>query len=218
MKLQKRSSYEKDEDLINDLVNKELNLKKSKMTDVICSMLNYISMIPTLVYNAIWFILLKSTLNQILNENVLNNVQGCDILYYWSYYAWIWTAINFIKATVLLLCAKFCCGGENDCSLCCVFVKSITTVIPSIVFVLKIPDFVKNYLLFNSNVTNISKIDLSLKTSCDNIANVLNIYYKWEYAYIIFVIFMFCLIPFGGAFLMCCKEMWKSRGYYNKQE
>ena len=217
MRLTKRSSYESDEALINELLKKETNRKKTKFTDVLCSLLNYFSLIPTLIYSAIWFVYLKSTLDLFIHDEALiGNIQGCMELYHWVNYALSWTIISFLKAVFLLTCIKFCCGGENDCNICCLVLKCTSTVIPSIIFVLHIPDYVNKYKNYNSNILNLTKVDESLKHGCDNMANVLSLYYKWEFSYMIFVLFTFCVIP-AGALCMCFKEIWKSRGY-NKEE
>jgi hypothetical protein len=217
MRMTKRSSYQEDEEVINKLLENEMNQRrKTKFTDFLCSLINYVSLIPTLIYSAVWYFYLKSVLENFINEDALlqGQVQGCLELYQWVNYCLTWTMISFFKAVFLLTCVKLCCGGENDCNLCCLLIKSISSLIPSIIFVLKLPDTINNYNVYNTNVIELKDNNL-LKIGCDNMASTLSLYYKWEYSYVLFVLLLFCLIP-AGAMAMCFKEIWKSRGY-NKE-
>ncbi len=217
MRMTKRSSYQNDEEVINELLKDENTpRRKTKIADLILSLINYISLIPTLVYSAIWYYYLKTSLEYFVNEDALleGQIQGCVELYHWVNYCLTWSMISFLKATFLLACVKLCFGGENDCNMCCLIIKSISTVIPSIIFVLKLPDTVNNYKIYNTNVMDFKENDM-LKVGCDNMANTLSLYYKWEYSYVLSVLFLFCFVP-AGAICMCLKEVWKSRGY-NKE-
>lgn len=219
MSLIKRNSAHNDEEIINEYLKAEsanYNSKK-KFTDLLCSLVNYFSLVPTLAYNTIWFFVFKRVLEKFgeaLPHNIDTEIQGCSDIYNWLNYALSWNIICFSKALILLSCVKFCCGGENDCNMCCLLIKSLTSLIPSMMFVIKIPEIVSNYKTYTINLS--SSINQTIQINCDNLANELNLFYRWEYAYILFLVSLFCLIPFG-AVLMCLKEFWKSRGY-NKEK
>jgi hypothetical protein len=213
MKLSKRSSYVIDEETIDDLINSEYNQKPSKrITDLICSLLNYFSLIPTLIYNIAWFFAFKRVLENmggdLLPIDLDKDIQGCTEMYDWANFCITWITISFFKAVFLLTIVRSCCGAENDCNICCLLIKCVSSLIPSIIFVIRIPDIVNNYKAFNVNMN----MNLKMKDMCDELSNSIYLYYNWEYAYILFIMFIFCFIP-TGVILMCLKELWKSRAY-----
>ncbi len=221
MQFSKRTSYLNDEDIIDELINNEKTIKsRKKISDIICSNLNYFSLVPSLIYNATWIFVIKSALEKMGSEepSLEKAIEGCSEIYNWAHYTLTWTIISFLKALFLLFCVKMCIGEGDDCNIICLAIKIITSVVPSLIFVFKLPLYVNNYNLFNKNSIdlevaggNMSQMD-GLKFSCDQLANNLNIFYRWEYAYVIFILFIFCGIP-AGAICMCLKEAWKSRGY-----
>ena len=216
MQLKKRTSYLHDEDAINELLRQDsFNRKKTKFTDFVFGSLIYIILIPTLIYNAVWYFNLKNSLLSVNNEDLYlyeNRVQGCTDIFNWVNYSLTWVLICFFKAIFLLFAYFFCCSGENDCTMVCVVFKSLTSLLPSLFYILKIPDYVKNYHVYSSNAINLAEVDKSLQSACDLMASTLLTYYKWEYSYMIFVIFVFCFIP-AGAICMCIKEFWKGLNY-----
>jgi hypothetical protein len=215
------SGYLLSEEELNDLLAEpSIKSKKTKFTDLICSLMNYISLFPTIVYNVIWFFHMKKLLEQIGNDNLDDSIdlhiKGCSIIFNWANYIVSWTLVALIKGIILLVCSKMFCGNENDCNVLCLLIKTFTSLIPGIIFVLKIPDNISNYKILRIN-SDINQIDPVKKFHCDELANAVFLFYKWEYAYVIFLLFVFCFIPFG-AVCMCLKEFWKSRGYTTKDE
>lgn len=168
--------------------------KKHKISDICFNLITYISLIPTVTYNILWIYFIGSALIHIQEENI----QTCKEIVIWTKYAFIWSIIATIKACFFLCFVQYCCGNENDCSFFCLLVKSITSFIPSLIFLFKMP-----YTL------NPSKLSTS---ECEHIS-LLNYYYiNFEYSYVIFFLSIICLIPLG-AILVGLKEAWRSRKY-----
>jgi hypothetical protein len=175
--------------------------KKRKATDIICSLINYFSLIPTLIYNVIWYFYLKNILESVYEIDLTS----CSEIYNWNNYALAWTIVSSIKAFVFLFCSKACFGNENDCNICCLIMKTFTSLLASIIFVIKIPDnFIKAYQIQSDNSDEMKK--------CEELNNSIRLFYKCEYAYILFILFLFCCIPLGGI-AAGLKEYYKSRGY-----
>ncbi len=215
MQFRRRSSNLNDEDAINEILRKDsFTRKKTKFTDFIFSSLIYIVLIPTLIYNVVWYFYLKNSLLFLNNEEALgeSNIQGCSDVYHWVNYSLTWTLVCFLKALFLLLCYSVCCGGENDCTIVCVIFKSLTSLIPSLFYIVKIPEYVNNYKVYTANAIKLTGENEFVKAGCDNMADTLISYYRWEYAYLIFALSMFCFVPLGAVF-MCLKECWKGRNY-----
>lgn len=212
----KRSASFIDDEIINEFLSKEMKTKK-KFTDLICSLVNYFSLIPTLIYNAIWFFYFKSLLESIGGDNMPpaleREVQGCEELYHWINYSLTWVIVCFSKGLFFLICVRICCGADNDCNMFCLLIKTLTSLIPCIFFIVKIPDHVNNYKSLNLNLTQGAEVE-AYRRICNNMADELDLFYKWEYAYMMLTISLFCFVP-AGAVLMCLKEYLKSRG---KQE
>ncbi len=211
MQIKARSSNLNDEDEVNGF----LRQKRTKFTDWIFASLIYIILVPTLAYNAVWYFNLKSSLIHLSNEEWIG-IQGCEDVFNWVNYSLTWVLVCFFKALFLLFCYSVCCSGENDCTMVCVLFKSLTSLIPNLFFIMKIPDYVKNYQTYALNAINIANYDESLRASCDLMASTLFSYYRWEYAYMIFVLGAFCFIPAGAA-LMCLKEFWKGLNYHRDE-
>lgn len=217
----RKSSTYLDQNELNLLLDNEnkKNNKRKKITDAICYLIHYISLIPTVVYNTVWFFYLKSLLEKAdIFLDSIDKIQNksCHDIINWTNYAFAWTIIANIKAILLLVCAKFCCGQENDCNMFCLLIKSLTSLIPSFIFVIKIPDYVKSYNYSSETIPINNEANHNLTILCDNIANTISSFYHWEYGYVLFALSIFCLIPLGAA-CMGLKEYWKSRGY-NKNE
>src|SRR3954462_4281033 len=96
-----------------------INSNKTKTTDLICDLLNYLSLIPTLVYNTAWFFYIRSLLENAKDEEVTH----CPQLYNWINYADIWVIISNLKALFFLGCIRLCCGNENDTNILCLLIK-----------------------------------------------------------------------------------------------
>jgi hypothetical protein len=200
MKKSQSFHYGNEDDLLNEIIKNE---RKVKVTDIICSLINYFSLIPSIIYNTAWFFYLKSILEE-MNEN---DISVCNAIFNWTNYATSLCIFPTIKALILLFCIKICVGEENDCNIFCFIVKMLTSFVPSILFVILIPNNINNYRIHLG--------DIEVK-ECDKMSRTLNTFYKLEYAYMITILVLFCLIPFG-AIATGFKEYWKSRGY-NKGE
>jgi len=213
MKSQKKIHVENiTEESIDEFIKNEFNNKISiKITNLLCYLSNYITLVPTLMYNTIWFFKFKYVIENIGGEimplDLENNIQGCTDLYHWVNYCITMTLFSFFKGLFLLGLSKLCCGEENDCNICCLIFKGITSLVPSIIIVIEIPDLIKKY-----KAISIINSSMNLKSKCDDLAVNLYAYYNWEYAYMLIITIIFCSIP-AGAILMCIKEIWKSRGY-----
>jgi hypothetical protein len=213
-----RSSYLNDEDAIYQTLQQESSLRKNiKFTDWLFSSLFYIILIPTLIYNAVWYFNLKNSLLLISNEDWIseNRIKGCYDVFNWVNYSLIWVLVCFFKALFLLLCYSICCSGENDCTIMCVLFKSLTSLLPSLLYIIKIPEYVGNYNVYSRNVTNLTGVDEAGRTSCDLMASTLFSYYRWEYSYMIFVLGVFCFIV-AAVMCYCLKELWKGLNYHKE--
>jgi hypothetical protein len=176
----------------NELIYQSLN--KTKRTDILCQILNYISLIPTLVYNTVWYMYLSNLLKEI-NED---NISQCYNINRWSNYSLSWMIVSVLKGLFFLLFVRICFGSENDCNIFCLVLKGLSGLIGSIVFVINIPDYITN--------------TYSPDTTCYNLEKSMTLFYKCEYSYILFVLSLFCIIPLGAC-LMGLKEYIKSRRY-----
>ena len=178
-----------DDELLNSL-----HSNRAKKTDILCEFINIFSLIPTLAYNIFWFFYFRS----LLENTPDTEIASCSDINRWVNYSVTWVIISTIKALFFLCCVKICFGSENDCNICCLIMKALTSLIVSILFILNIPDY----------------LDSSYKpdTTCFNQYKALSLFYKCEYVYILFILSLFCLIPFG-AFIMGLKEYIKSRSY-----
>jgi hypothetical protein len=169
-------------------------IKSTKTTDLICELINYISLLPTLVYNTAWFFYLKSLLENTKDDQLTH----CEQIYNWVNYAHIWVIISNVKAIFFLCCVRCCCGNENDTNMLCLVVKSLTSLFVSFIFIINIPTHLHNHF--------------DTETICFKMEIALSWFYKLEYAYVLFVLLLICLIPFGGC-LVGLKEYIKSRSY-----
>ena len=118
-----------------------------KLTDYICSILNYLSLIPTIIYNIIWFFNFRNILENFDNLNLHNegiDMTGCGAIYKMGNNIIFWTIISFLKGIILLLCSKLFCGDENDCNILCIIIKSLTSFIPGVIFIFILPDLLSN--------------------------------------------------------------------------
>jgi hypothetical protein len=178
----------------DELIYQSLNSSKTNKTDLLFQIINYISLIPTLVYNTIWYMYLSNLLKEI-NDNHVNE---CYDIHRWSNYILTWLIVSVLKGLFFLSFVRICFGSENDCNIFCLILKGLSGLVGSIVFVINIPDYITN--TYNPD------------TACYNLEKSLNLFYKCEYSYILFVLALFCLIPFGAC-LMGLKEYIKSRRY-----
>lgn len=209
MELERKSSgYLTDENI------KKIKSHNVKLTDYLCSLLTYISLIPTLIYNLVWYFTFRNNLEKFEKFNmslIQSEIRGCSAIYDWGNNIILWTIISFFKGIVLLLVSKLCCGDENDCNMLCIIIKSLTSFIPGIIFLYILPDVVNKY----DSYIKISDEFSKMKLICDELATSIYNYYTFEYFYVISIISIICFIPFAAG-CMCLKEIWKSQGYSNK--
>lgn len=189
--MRRKNTKETDTEDIDEYLKNTYQSKRKIVSDKLFGMLNYISLIPTLVYNIGWLYLFKNHL-LIFGEE---DSSACPEIFNWVNYIVTWLIINALKALFLLFCVQACVGDEFECKVICVIVKMLTSLIPAIIFVIKLPDYLYG--------------DFKNK-HCHQLVNDLHTFYKWEYAYVLFILCLFCLVPFG-AIGMGIKEYLKSR-------
>jgi hypothetical protein len=171
----------------------ELLHPKKKRCENCCSFINYISLIPTLVYNAFSIYYIVSFLG--LFEN--------DCSYFQKVISSIlnWNIVSLIKAMIFLLCSKIICGAENDCNILCLVIKIFTSYVPCIFFLLYLyDDPVKNSIIE--------------KEKCTIYENFILFTLQVEKVYFYFITSLIAMIPVGSL-LMVCKELWRSRKYHS---
>jgi hypothetical protein len=215
MKLERSSSGYLTKDNIEKIKSHD-----GKVTDYLCSIITYFSLIPTIIYNLVWFFTFRNILENFEKLKFSHNqseIRGCTAIYNWGNNLILWTIISFFKAIFLLLGSKLCCGDENDCNMLCIIIKSLTSFIPGIIFIYILPDVVHNYSFYTHNHISVSGEFSKMQSICDELATAIYKYYTWEYSYVILILLIFCFIPFAAG-CMCVKEIWKSRGYSKKGE
>lgn len=188
---------------LNDIDFRDILNPKQTFTDKLCGLINYITLIPTLIYNIVWIYMLTSELNNSFNEESINNNNSgnniCSSMQTSLISIYSWCTISIVKSVSLLCCANFICGGENECNVICLVVKFFFSFIPSVYFV---------YLLdYTSNINNLQV------ESCHNIWNYVHTYYIMERIYVYFFVVLLVMLPVG-TILLACKELWKSRKYH----
>jgi len=181
-----------------DINLEELNnkgIKKAYFTEKILNISIYLSIIPSITYNAIFlFLVLK---NDML---ILKNLQigQCEELMSWSDVVMWWTIIGFLKSSIFLCCIcknREHNSNEYDYNFTCLLLKAITSYIPAIYLNSKLGSIVLNK--YNNEYCNVLQ-DI-----------VLNFQY-FEYCYVVFFTTLLVSVP-GLGILACCKELWKSR-------
>jgi hypothetical protein len=185
-----KNSLNSDELDINELLKTE----KRKTTDILCELLNYFSLVPTLAYNAYWYIYFKNILEKATDADLTH----CHSINKWINYADVWVILSCIKAMFFLGCVRLCCGNENDTNMLCLLIKSLSSLFASFIFVIYIPGQLHH--------------TYEEETVCFNMEKALDMFYRCEYTYVLFVLLLFCLIPVGGC-LVGLKEYIKSRSY-----
>lgn len=179
---------ENDDDKFYEKIYENTSNKK-KFTDVICNYINIVSLLFTAIYNIFWIYVFYQILPKLEEEHYKN----CQEVFNWNNYYYTWVIISLSKATIFLLCAKVSTGSEFDCNFFCLTLKIFSSLVPCILFVIKIPYFGPNtFDKFN---------DGSCFTLYDNMAR----FYRYETYYLIFVVCL-CLLPILGGIGMSVKE------------
>lgn len=185
-------SYSDNDEKFYENLNQYSNSKK-RFTDVICGLINYVSLIITSAYNIFWVL----NFHQILPKIEEDHITNCQEIFNWNNYYYIWVVISLIKAMLFLLCAKFGSSSEFDCNFFCLLLKTLSSLIPCVFFIIKIP-------YYGPNTFNIEK-----ETACFDLYDNMVRFYRYETYYLIFVIGL-CLSPIIGASGMGLKEYIKT--------
>jgi hypothetical protein len=179
-------------DKILENINKS-SKTRTYFTDKICFLINYCSLIVTLIYNSYWVYIFQQFLPNIKEEQTKN----CPNDINWNHYYSTWVIISSIKAIFLLFFARIGVGSEFDCNFFLLAIKMLSSVIPSICFIIFIPYY---------GVNIYDKIN---DWECFKLYENLSLFYKWEKIYFIFIIIIIN-IPIIGALAMALKEYLKS--------
>ena len=186
----------------------EIMVKKKMravIADCVCSIINYLAIIPTLVYNSWWIIYIK-TQNTIFPEK--SEDITCTRLLRWRGYVLDSCVFGLCKSVLFLFMSKFCCGNENDLNLFCFLLKSTTSLLPSLIFMFKLDNVIDDF----NNLTRSLIYHDDTKKSCENLSESLAIYLAFERTYVLSFVGIFVLAVFG-AILAMIVEFYKSRGY-----
>ncbi len=191
LNLRKVNSYSSIDDDLKDALE-----PKKRFSDFFCAIINYVSLVPTVIVNTIYiyYISKELTSREIASSSPCFNVNN-SILSILN-----WNVIALVKALCFLFLRKFCCGNENDCNIFCLFFKVITSYIPCLYFIYEF-----EYIEVISDIQCKKEIDFVF------------MFYKLEKIYFYFISLIFALIPVG-VFGMVMKELWKSRKYQDKLE
>lgn len=192
--LRKRSSLAS----LSEVELGEILNPKQTTTDRICGIINYISLVPTIVYNSFWIYYIFSQGDKVFSTPT---TEDCQLLFNSISSISTWCFLALIKAMFFLFCSKMICGSENDCNVLCLLIKALTSYFPAIYF-----SYTLDYATFLTPL-QIEKCDASWNSVLQ--------FVKFERIYIYFFTSLLALIPIGSI-LMALKELWKSRKYHEK--
>ena len=169
---------------LNEVDLSEIISPKQTISDRICGLINYITLVPTLIYNLVWIYLLTSELNSSFKDesktnhedNICNSLQNNLVSIY------TWCFISIFKSFFFLCCSNFICGGENECNVFCLVIKTMFSFFPSAYFMY--------HLDYTNNITNLQV------TNCHNMWNYVNTYFIMERVYVYFFVTLLVLIPY----------------------
>jgi hypothetical protein len=179
---------ENDDEKFYENLNQNTSSKK-KYTDIICNGINYISLILTAVYNIFWIFVF----HQILPKLEDYSYKNCPEIFNWNNYYYTWVIISLSKAFIFLLCAKVSTGSEFDCNFFCLILKILSSLIPCILFVIKVPYYGPN------------TYDKENDGACNALYDNLSRFYRYENYYLIFIVCL-CFTPILGGIAMSIKE------------
>jgi hypothetical protein len=169
---------------------------RTKWTDRICFLINYCSLIITLIYNSYWIYIFQKFLPKIEEEQTKN----CPVIMNWNNYYSTWVIISLLKAVFLLLFAPMGVGSEFDCNFFLLALKMLSSVIPCVFFILFIP-------YHGINIYNELK-----DGDCFKLYENLTLFYQWEKTYFIFIVCVLFSPVIGGLgmalkeYIKCLKE------------
>lgn len=175
-----------------------LSTKKKRITDFFCSLINTFSLIITSLYNIFWIY----TFHQILPKIEEEQAKNCLDIFNWNQYYYIWVIISLTKAVFFLLCAQLSTGTEFDCNFFCLIMKILSSLIPCIMFVIKLPYYGPNSYTREAD------------TGCFELYENLSFFYRYETYYLIFIVCL-AISPILGAVAMAIKEYIKCLGEKN---
>lgn len=175
----------------------ELNkkgLKKAFITEKILKYGVYLNLIPSFFYNILFIAFIRKN----TQSATANDLLECQELYSWAKTVLMWTSFYLIQSILFCCCLK-CNNHEdtnesNDCRMICLFLKSIFSYIPAIIFNNKIGALVEKVY---SN------------ESCKVMESLLQNFKLFEYYYVVSFTTFLCSIP-CLAILMALKELYKS--------
>ena len=196
---------------------REILNPKTNNTDKICGILNYLNLLPTLIYNLTWLFLLKSCFEEINDEIFINEVsensKDCAKLYNSLNTVFIWAIINIFKALFFLICSNILCDSKvNDCNILCLIFKVLSSYIPSLFI------FSSFEYSIDLNQKNLSESISQEKNKalCGNLLYYTQKFYFYEKYYVVLVSSLLIMIPVGSI-LMALKELWKSKNYVTEE-
>ena len=171
--------------------------------------------ILTLSYNLYWYFYIK----YITKEQSISDINvppftshsilsSCEALFNWKGYIILWCRINLTKTILFFFTVKFCCGNQTDLNIPCIIIRSLLSLIPSVIFIFKLPKIIENYTLETLGLT----LNEDLLWKCEELNRAIETfnYYEKFYCYSIVFIIGGIVLTFGIVF---AKEFWKSRGY-----
>jgi len=179
---------ENDDDNFNENLQQNTS-KKIKFTDIICFAINYVSLLITAIYNIFWIFIFHQILPNLADDSYKN----CSEIFNWNNYYYTWVVISLSKAFIFLLGAKISTGSEFDCNFFCLILKVLSSLIPCIWFIIKIP-------YYGSNT-----FDKENDQGCYALYENLTRFYRYENYYLIFIVCL-CFTPIFGGIAMAVKE------------
>ena len=176
--LKRKGSYvylpNNDNETENQILKRlDSSYSKTKWTDRICFLINYCSLIITLVYNSYWIYIFQNIIPNIQEDQTKN----CPVVMNWNNYYSTWVIVSLIKAVFLLLFAPMGVGSEFDCNFFLLAIKMLSSVIPCVCFILMIPYHGVN--IFNKITEG----------ECFKLYENLTLFYQWEKTYFILLYF-----------------------------
>jgi len=194
--LRKTSSTNSFDEISN---TKQSKPNKKRLLHMLISNINYFSLVPTFIYNSVFFYL---CINEILNRNAYSSNESCMNMENYLYLIIFWNVFSLVKAFIFIIFSNFLCESEYDCNAICLLLKIIASYIPSIYFI-------------NSTSNLMSLVesqDVTIESSCGSMIRNLLMFYKIEKMYFYFISSIFCLFPIMLVMIIC-KELWKTRKY-----
>lgn len=187
---------------MNQILNPKINT-----TDKICSIINWLTLLPTIIYNIVWLYLLKNAFEDVnITEFEVNSTKSAECLNVFNSLntIFVWVIVSLTKSIIFILFSKFLCSVESDCNILCLFIKGIASYLPSLYFIYSID--------YTMDIDNASVSSNDNSGCCSNLLYFAQLFYIMERYFVILFTSLLALIPIGSI-LMLIKELWRSRGY-----